>query len=176
MPSNSAQISMQLTGPRAPTAKASSPLSPGSSATRPCPLIPLRSHLLTGNGTRLPRDHIVKAKRGLKGAPGGMCQVLSWALARSPGERSWAWARLASFCEAGLPAPVGNADVLTGADVAFLRQHYQARGGQLAQDARIWAAVRSWTAPGRPGYPQDLAVRAGDDLQLHPVAAVLAGV
>jgi hypothetical protein len=28
----------------------------------------------------------------------------------------------------------------------------------------------------RPGYPQDLAVRAGDDLQVHPVPAVLTGV
>jgi hypothetical protein len=34
-----------------------------------------------------------------------MCQVLSWALARSPGDRSWAWARLAAFWEAGLPRP-----------------------------------------------------------------------
>ena len=34
-----------------------------------------------------------------------MCQVLSWALARSPGDRSWAWARLASFWEAGLFRP-----------------------------------------------------------------------
>jgi len=34
-----------------------------------------------------------------------MCQVLSWALARSPGDRSWARARRAAFCEAGLPRP-----------------------------------------------------------------------
>jgi hypothetical protein len=26
-----------------------------------------------------------------------MCQVLSWALARSPGDRSWAWARFGGF-------------------------------------------------------------------------------
>jgi hypothetical protein len=32
-----------------------------------------------------------------------MRRVLSWALARSPGDRDWACARLASFCEAGLP-------------------------------------------------------------------------
>ena len=34
-----------------------------------------------------------------------MCQVLSWAFARSPGERSFAWARLASFCDSGLFLP-----------------------------------------------------------------------
>jgi hypothetical protein len=31
-----------------------------------------------------------------------MRQVFSWALARSPGPRSRAWARLAAFCEGGL--------------------------------------------------------------------------
>jgi hypothetical protein len=42
---------------------------------------------------------------------------------------------------------------------------------------RIRAAVRSWTAAGgAPGDPQNLTLRAGDDLQVHPVAAVLAGV
>src|ERR1043165_2922897 len=33
------------------------------------------------------------------------CQVLSWALARSAGERSRAWARLAALCEGGLFRP-----------------------------------------------------------------------
>jgi Reverse transcriptase (RNA-dependent DNA polymerase) len=41
-----------------------------------------------------------------------MRQVLSWALARSPGPRSLAWARLAAFCEAGLPRPLYG--VITG--------------------------------------------------------------
>ena len=35
-----------------------------------------------------------------------MRQVFSWALARSPGDGSWAWARLASFWEAGLFRPL----------------------------------------------------------------------
>jgi hypothetical protein len=35
-----------------------------------------------------------------------MRQVLSWALARSPGPRSVAWARLAAFWEAGLFLPL----------------------------------------------------------------------
>jgi hypothetical protein len=34
-----------------------------------------------------------------------MAQVLSWALARSPGARSLAWAELAVFWEAGLFGP-----------------------------------------------------------------------
>jgi hypothetical protein len=48
----------------------------------------------------------------LPGAPGKqrslrrMRKFLSWAFARSPGLRSLAWARLASFCETGLPRPL----------------------------------------------------------------------
>jgi hypothetical protein len=34
-----------------------------------------------------------------------MCQALSWPFARSPGERSLAWAELAAFCDSGLPRP-----------------------------------------------------------------------
>lgn len=33
-------------------------------------------------------------------------QLFSWALARSPGPRSLAWARLACFCDSGLFLPV----------------------------------------------------------------------
>ena len=45
------------------------------------------------------------ARHGQQRSLRRMRQVLSWALPRSPGDRSWAWARLASFCEAGLPRP-----------------------------------------------------------------------
>jgi len=45
------------------------------------------------------------ARQGQQRSLRRMCQVLSWAFARSPGARSWAWARLAVFCEAGLPRP-----------------------------------------------------------------------
>ena len=38
-----------------------------------------------------------------------MRQVLSWALARSPGLRSLAWARLAAFCAGGLFQSSGRA-------------------------------------------------------------------
>jgi len=42
---------------------------------------------------------------------------------------------------------------------------------------QIRAAARSCTAPGSgPHTPHDVTARAGDDLQVHPVAAVLAGV
>jgi hypothetical protein len=44
-------------------------------------------------------------QRARQGQQRRMCQVLSWALARSPGARSLAWARLAAFCEAGLFRP-----------------------------------------------------------------------
>src|SRR5256885_2213094 len=42
------------------------------------------------------------ARQGQQRSLRRMRQLLSWALARSPGARSWAWARLAAFCEAGL--------------------------------------------------------------------------
>jgi hypothetical protein len=45
------------------------------------------------------------ARQGQQRSLRRMRQALSWALAPSPGERSWAWARLASFSEAGLPRP-----------------------------------------------------------------------
>ena len=41
----------------------------------------------------------------------------------------------------------------------------QIRGGQVMHGAGQ-----------RPGHPHDVAVRAGDDLQVHPVLAVLAGI
>jgi hypothetical protein len=43
------------------------------------------------------------ARQGQQRSLRRMRRVLSWALARSPGDRGWAYARLASFCEAGLP-------------------------------------------------------------------------
>jgi len=41
---------------------------------------------------------------------------------------------------------------------------------------QIRAAVRSCTAPGSGPDTHDVTVRADDDLQVHPVLAVLAGV
>jgi hypothetical protein len=35
-----------------------------------------------------------------------MCQLLSWAFTRSPGDRGFALARLASFCDSGLFFPL----------------------------------------------------------------------
>jgi hypothetical protein len=54
-----------------------------------------------------------------------MRQDFSWALARSPGARSRACARLASFCEAGLFRPRCADGVL--AEVALIAQRDQAR-------------------------------------------------
>ena len=78
-----------------------------------------------------------------------MRQVLSWALARSPGDRSRAQARLAAFREAGLLRPRQGASTrVAGAVVALAGQHDQPGGGQLAEMPQILAAVRSCTAPG----------------------------
>jgi hypothetical protein len=52
-----------------------------------------------------------------------MCQVLSWAFARSSGARSLAWAELAAFCGGRLAAaPVQDRDVGASADVALVGQ------------------------------------------------------
>src|SRR6266566_2509258 len=45
------------------------------------------------------------ARQGQQRSLRRMFQVLSWAFARSPGERSFAWARLASFRDSGLFFP-----------------------------------------------------------------------
>ena len=45
------------------------------------------------------------ARQGQQRSLRKMAQVLSWALARSPGARSLAWAELAAFWEAGLFRP-----------------------------------------------------------------------
>jgi hypothetical protein len=91
-----------------------------------------------------------------------MRQVLSWALARSPGARSFAWARLAAFCEGGLPLALVRGDhVLARAVVALVGQHHQAGGGQRAEDAPDPGRAQVVHAAGqRPGDPQDLAARA----------------
>ena len=106
-----------------------------------------------------------------------MCQVFSWALARSPGDRSWACA-VGGLLRGGLVSPpVGSVHVLTCADVALVGQHDQAAGGQFASDAPDPGSSQVVGGAGqRAGDPQDLAVRGRDDLQVHPVAAVLAGV
>ncbi len=107
-----------------------------------------------------------------------MCQVLSWALARSPGARSLACERLADFCEAGLfPALVRGDQRLARAVIALVRQNHEPGGGQRAGCApdpgggQVMGAARQWS-----GYPQDLSFGAGDDLQVHPVLTVLAGI
>ncbi len=46
------------------------------------------------------------ARQGQQRSLRRMRQVLSWAFARSPGPRSFAWARLASFCDCGLLRPL----------------------------------------------------------------------
>src|SRR6266516_4244037 len=48
---------------------------------------------------------ICPARQGQQRSLRRIAQVLSWALARSPGARSFAWAELAAFWEAGLFRP-----------------------------------------------------------------------
>ena len=46
------------------------------------------------------------ARQGQQRSLRRMRQVLSWAFAHSPGERSFAWVRLAAFWDSGLPFPL----------------------------------------------------------------------
>ena len=63
-----------------------------------------------------------------------------------------------------------------GALVSLVGQGWQAGGGQLVFDAPDPGGLHVVDRAGqRPGDPQQLAGGAGDDLQVHPVAVVLAG-
>jgi hypothetical protein len=63
-----------------------------------------------------------------------MCQLLSWALARSPGDRSLAWARLASFWDPGFLGQ--RAD--SGAGHAREKMEAALKKGGLAPVANGW--------------------------------------
>jgi hypothetical protein len=59
--------------------------------------------------------------------------------------------------------------MVAGAGVALVRQHDEPGGSELAQDAPDPGRGQVVHCAGkRTGDPQDLAVRAGDDLQVHP--------
>jgi hypothetical protein len=106
-----------------------------------------------------------------------MRQDLSWALAHSLGPGGLAWARLAAFCEVGLFLPLHGVDVVTGAGVVLVGQHDQPGGGQLPHDAPDPGGGQVVDGAGqRPRHPQDLAVRAGDDLQVRPVPGAVTGM
>jgi hypothetical protein len=67
--------------------------------------------------------------------------------------------------------------VVTGAGIALVRQHDQLGGGQLAQDAPDPGRGQVVHGTGqRPRHPHNVAVWSGDDLEIHSVTAVLAGV
>ena len=87
-----------------------------------------------------------------------MRQVLSWALARSPG-REPGMRALAAFCEAALVPP------RYGVRIASLprspnRQHDQASGGQGLDDAPDPGCGQVMHGAGqRPGHPHDVPRR-----------------
>ena len=79
-----------------------------------------------------------------------MRQDLSWALARSPGPRSRAWARLASFWEAGLFLPLYGVGMCSSAPAnpgpSCKKMSLSGTGRMLPRAALRAAAAR----PGRP--------------------------
>jgi hypothetical protein len=105
-----------------------------------------------------------------------MRQGLSWALALAGGAQP-GMSPVDLFLGGGLvPPPVRGADVLL-AEVPLVAQHDQAGSGQGLDDAPDPGRGQVLHGAGqRPGHPHDVTVRAGDDLQVHPVSAVLAGI
>ena len=83
-----------------------------------------------------------------------MCQVFSWALARSPGERSWACARLASFCEAGLFRPRYMRGVYSHISRVAPRSAVAVLDGLLAPYRDTRSKIGSRFAP-RIGHPAE---------------------
>ena len=65
---------------------------------------------------------------------------------------------------------------MRGALVALIGQDDQAGGLQLGQDASDPLGLLVVHRSGWPGHPQDVPVGAGDDLLVHAVLFVLAGV
>ena len=117
------------------------------------------------------------ARQGQQRSLRRMRQVLSWALARSPGRGAGHELGWPPSGRRACSAPVRSADVLVLADVALVGQDDQPAGGQLPHDAPDPGRGQVMHGAGqRPGHPHDVPVGAGDDLQVHPVLAVLAGV
>ena len=119
----------------------------------------------------------------LPGAPGAAAEFAEDAPGFKPGVRA-----LAGCAEPGVGAvglflrfgfvlsPVRELGVCA-ALVALIGQGDQAGGLQFGQDAPDPLGLLVVDRAGqRPGHPHDAAVRAGDDLQVHPVPLVLARV
>jgi hypothetical protein len=82
-----------------------------------------------------------------------MRQVLSWALARWPGPRSLAWARLAAFCEGGLFLPLYGRGCGHRRRCSPCPRARSARRRPVPRGIpRMRAAVRSCTLPGSGGH------------------------
>ena len=119
----------------------------------------------------------------LPGAPGAAAELAQDAPGLELGAGAFAGGAQPGMSPVGLlprcglvPAPVRGADIVL-ADVTLVAQHDQARGGQRPDDALDPGRGQDMHRAGqRPGHPHDVPVRAGDDLQVHPVLAVLAGV
>jgi hypothetical protein len=72
-------------------------------------------------------------------------------------------------------APVGSSGV-HGALITLIGKGGQPGGGQLALDAPDPGGLHVVDRAGqRPGHPQELPGGTGENLQVHPVAVVLAG-
>ena len=113
--------------------------------------------------------------RGSSGASVGCATFLSWALARSPGARSFGVRPVGVFLRLrACSCPCTGLIACVGALVALVGQR---RSGPAAARARGQDAPDPvgrqvvHRAGQRPGDPQDAAVGAGDDLQVHAVLA-----
>jgi hypothetical protein len=118
------------------------------------------------------------ARQGQQRSLRTMCQVLSWALARSGRGAELGVSPVGRLLRGGLvPPPVGSDHRLPGADISLVGEHDLPGRGQAAHNAPDPPGGQVMDGTGqRSGDPQDLPARVGDDLQVHPVLAVLAGV
>jgi len=116
------------------------------------------------------------ARQGRRRSLQRIRQFLSRAFALSPGARSFAWARFASFCNSGLFFPRYGicACVLPRYPLASVTSPAASSSCRTPQAPLGFLVVHR--AGQRTGDPEDLATGAGDDQQVHPVALVLAGV
>jgi hypothetical protein len=113
------------------------------------------------------------ARQGQQRSRVRIFHALSWAFALSPGARSLARTRLASFCGTGLFFPLVQGLRVRGPLVALTGQGRQPGGGQLVLGAPGPGGLLVVDRAGqRPGDPQQLAGRAFHELQVHPVAVV----
>ena len=124
-----------------------------------------------------------RAAGRLAGAPGAAAGLAEDALGLELGVRALAGraefrVRLAApFWDSGLFFPLYGIFAIRRSLVVLVGQRDRAHGLQFGQDASVPLGLLVVYRSGQcRGHPQDVDVRAGDDLQVHAVLLVFSGV